>query len=99
MHMGLLRTAVIGDTIKRMLLFLGHKVESDTHMGDWGTQFGYLILAQKKFGEVNEKLYAELNADEMQKEAAKQEFVKLEQGDAENRKIWQGLVKTSMKEF
>ncbi len=99
LHMGHLRTAIIGDAIKRMLLFSGHQVESDTHMGDWGTQFGYLILAQKKFGEVNDKLYAQLNADESQKEAAKQEFVKLEQGDAENRKIWQQLVETSMKEF
>jgi len=99
LHVGHLRTAVIGDCIKRMLLYLGYHVESDTHMGDWGTQFGYLILAQKKFGEVNEKIYAELNADESMRDAAKQEFVKLEQGDVENRKIWQSLVETSMKEF
>ncbi|MBI2607302.1 MAG: arginine--tRNA ligase [Candidatus Doudnabacteria bacterium] len=99
LHIGHLETAVIGDAIKRMFLYLGYQVESDTHMGDWGTQFGYLILAQKRFGEVNEKLYAKLNADDSMREEAKQEFVKLEQGDKENRKIWQRLVDTSMQEF
>ncbi|MEO8065604.1 MAG: arginine--tRNA ligase [Candidatus Doudnabacteria bacterium] len=99
LHIGHLETAIIGDTIKRQLLYMGKTVESDTHMGDWGTQFGYLILAYKKFGEVNDKLYAQLNADDSQKEAAKHEFVKLEQGDVENRKIWQQLVEASMKEF
>ncbi len=103
LHVGHLRTAIIGDSIKRMLLFAGYNVESDTHMGDWGTQFGYLILIQKKFGEVNEKLYAQLNAeaekDPSIHDAAKHEFVKLEQGDVENKKIWQGLVESSMKQF
>lgn len=103
LHVGHLRTAIIGDALKRMLLFLGYNVESDTHMGDWGTQFGFLILAKKKFGEVDEKIYAQLNAeaekDESIRDAAKQEFVKLEQGDKENRKIWQELVDTSMTEF
>src|SRR3989344_2390576 len=99
LHIGHLETAIIGDCLKRMFLYLGYKVESDTHMGDWGTQFGYLILAQKKFDKVNDKIYAELNADESQREAAKLEFVKLEQGDPENRKIWQQLVDTSVKEF
>lgn len=103
LHMGHLRTAIIGDAIKRMLLFLGYKVESDTHMGDWGTQFGFLILAKKKFGEVNDKGYSQLNAEAEKdgtiQESAKQEFVKLEKGDKENRKIWQELVDASMKEF
>ncbi|MBI4049353.1 MAG: arginine--tRNA ligase [Candidatus Doudnabacteria bacterium] len=103
LHVGHMRTAIIGDCLKRMLLHLGHHVESDTHMGDWGTQFGFLILAHKKFGEVNEKRYAELNAeaekDPSVREHAKQEFVKLEQGDKENRKIWQGLVEESVKKF
>ncbi|MBI4363360.1 MAG: arginine--tRNA ligase, partial [Candidatus Doudnabacteria bacterium] len=94
-----MRTAIIGDALKRMFLHLGFEVESDTHMGDWGTQFGYLILAYKRFGEVNDKLYAQLNADESARNEAKQEFVKLEQGDSENRKIWQGLVDESVKKF
>ena len=103
LHVGHLRTAIIGDALKRMLLYLRYDVESDTHMGDWGTQFGFLILAQKKHGKVNEQVYAQLNAeaekDESIREAAKQEFVKLEQGDAENRKIWQNMVEASMREF
>jgi len=103
LHIGHLETAVIGDAIKRMLLFVGEKVESDTHMGDWGTQFGFLILAVKKFGKVNEKIYAQLNQeaekDPSIHESAKQEFVKLEQGDQENRKIWQDLVEDSVKQF
>ena len=103
LHVGHLRTAIIGDAIKRMFLHFGYKVESDTHMGDWGTQFGYLILAYKKYGSVDNEKYIQLNADaEKDKsihEAAKQEFVKLEAGDKENHKIWQTLVKQSMTEF
>jgi arginyl-tRNA synthetase len=103
LHIGHLETAIIGDAIKRMLLFAGQNVESDTHMGDWGTQFGYLILAYKKFSEVNDKLYAQLNLeaekDKSIHEAAKQEFVKLEKGDGENQKIWKDLVEKSMKQF
>src|SRR3989344_3230690 len=103
LHVGHLRTAIIGDSLKRMLLYMGYEVESDTHMGDWGTQFGFLILAYKKFGKVDEKIYAELNAeaeqDESIREAAKQEFVKLEKGDAENRQIWQSLVDESVQQF
>ncbi len=103
LHIGHLRTAIIGDTIKRMLIHVGQAVESDTHMGDWGTQFGYLIMVYKKHGEVNDKLYAQLNneaeKDKSIHEQAKLEFSKLEQGDAENRKIWQTLVDQSVQEF
>jgi arginyl-tRNA synthetase len=99
LHIGHMRTAVIGDAIKRMLLYTGAQAESDTHMGDWGTQFGYLILIKKKFGEVSEQRYAELNKDESMRELAKQEFVKLEQNDKENREIWKNLVEESVKKF
>lgn len=113
MHVGLLRTAIIGDSISRMLKFLGNEVESDTHMGDWGTQFGFLILAYKKYADealivkdpINElnnlyiRINAEAEADEKIREEAKQEFVKLEQGDVENRKIWKKFVDWSLDEF
>ena len=113
LHMGHLETAVIGDSIKRMLLYLGAKVESDTHMGDWGTQFGFLILAYKKYGDLEtikkdpvvelNKLYIRINAeaetDPSIREAAKQEFVKVEQGDSENLKIWKQTVDWSMEKF
>lgn len=103
LHIGHLETAIIGDTIKRQLQYVGQKVESDTHMGDWGTQFGYLILIYKKHGKVDEKLYSELNnaaeSDPSIHESAKLEFAKLEKGDEENRKIWKSIVEESVKEF
>jgi arginyl-tRNA synthetase len=113
MHVGLLRTTIIGDCLKRMFLFLGFDTESDTHMGDWGTQFGLLLLAYKKSGNyeivskdpINElnKLYVQINIDceatPSLKEEGKQEFVKLEQGDEENRKIWKMFVDWSMEKF
>lgn len=113
MHIGLLRTTIIGDALKRMLMFLGYKVESDTHMGDWGTQFGLLLLAYKKYGDeetikkdpVNElnKIYVRINAeaeaDSAVREAGKAEFAKLERGDEENRRVWQKFVDMSMEKF
>jgi arginyl-tRNA synthetase len=113
MHIGLLRTAIIGDCIKRILLYEGCKAESDTHMGDWGTQFGLLLLAFKKYGDlkvvekdpINElnKLYIQINKETENNpelhEEGKREFAKLEQGDKENRKIWQQFVDWSMEKF
>ncbi len=49
MHVGHLRSTVIGDSICRLLRFLGHKVIGDNHIGDWGTQFGMLIFGYKHF--------------------------------------------------
>lgn len=113
LHVGHLRTAIIGDAIRRSLEYLGHEVESDTHMGDWGTQFGILIWAYKKWGNDKEieknpittlnKYYIKAN-DEIEKDpslrdAAKKEFVKLEEGDKENRKIWKQFVDWSLEKF
>lgn len=112
LHIGHLRTAIIGDSISRMLKFLGYQVESDTHMGDWGTQFGLLILAYKKHGTpsiqedpINElnKLYIQINEEAEKNPAvrdeAKQEFVKLEKGDSTNKAIWKKFVDWSMEKF
>ncbi|HEX5430307.1 MAG TPA: arginine--tRNA ligase [Patescibacteria group bacterium] len=103
LHIGHLETAIIGDALKRLMLYTGVKVESDTHMGNWGTQFGYLILIYKKHERVDEKLYAQLNQaaekDPSIHESAKAEFAKLEQGDSDNRKIWEEIVQVSVKEF
>lgn len=57
MHVGHLRSSVIGDAICRTLKFAGHKVTSDNHIGDWGTQFGMIIYGYRNF--VNEAAYAE----------------------------------------
>ena len=49
MHVGHIRSTVIGDALCRMLRFLGHRVISDNHLGDWGTQFGMIIYGYKHF--------------------------------------------------
>jgi arginyl-tRNA synthetase len=113
LHLGHLRTAIIGDSLFRTLQFAGFNVESDTHLGDWGTQFGLLILAYKKWGEESvvaanpieelNKLYVRINAemetDEGLREQGKQEFVKLEKGDSENKQLWERFKNWSWEEF
>ncbi|HMP08040.1 MAG TPA: arginine--tRNA ligase, partial [Lacipirellulaceae bacterium] len=51
MHVGHIRSTVIGDALCRVLKFLGHRVVSDNHIGDWGTQFGMIIYGWKHFGD------------------------------------------------
>jgi arginyl-tRNA synthetase len=113
LHIGHLQNAIIGDTVKRCLIYLGYQVESETHMGDWGTQFGLLIMAYKLSDKKDEialdpiprlnALYVEINKeienDKSLYEKAKLEFVKLEQGDEENRRIWKMFVDWSMEKF
>ncbi len=50
MHVGHIRSTVIGDSLARTLRFLGHRVITDNHLGDWGTQFGMIIYGWKHFG-------------------------------------------------
>src|SRR5207237_8275478 len=49
MHVGHLRSTIIGDSLARLLRFLGHRVVTDNHLGDWGTQFGMLLYGFKHF--------------------------------------------------
>src|SRR5579859_4461112 len=56
LHVGHLRSTIIGDALKRILQFLGHKVIADNHLGDWGTQFGMLLYGYKHF--VNPEAFA-----------------------------------------
>ena len=51
MHVGHIRSTVIGDALNRILKFLGHRTISDNHLGDWGTQFGMIIYGFKHFGD------------------------------------------------
>ncbi len=112
-HVGHLRSAVIGDSLKRVFRFLGYDTVSDTHVGDWGVQFGILLHAFKTLGdraqvekdpitELN-KLYvafsAQIETDPELRELGKQEFVKLEQGDKENRALWEWFVSVSLADF
>src|SRR5690606_10292721 len=50
MHVGHLRSTIIGDAICRLLRFVGHEVISDNHIGDWGTQYGLLLVGMNEFG-------------------------------------------------
>ncbi|MBN2197612.1 arginine--tRNA ligase [Candidatus Wolfebacteria bacterium] len=113
MNVGHLRSTIIGQTLANIFRFLGYKVISDNHIGDWGTQFGALIFAWKKWGDKNKfkknpidylvKLYirfhkaAELNENLII--LAREETKKLQQGEKENKKLWQIFVKVSMDEF
>lgn len=113
MHVGHIRSTILGDCLARVLRLLGHRVITDNHLGDWGTQFGKLIvgwkrhrddaaLARDPVGEM-ERLYRLVNqaceADPAVLEAARQELVKLQQGDPENRAIWQRMLDLSREQF
>ena len=109
MHVGHIRSTILGDSLARILRLLGHKVLTDNHIGDWGTQFGMLLFGWKttldhaalEKGPVAEleRIYKEVNADESLRESARIELVKLQQGDKENRGIWQRMIKLSQQEF
>jgi arginyl-tRNA synthetase len=112
MHVGHLRSTIIGDALCRTLRYLGHNVLGDNHIGDWGTQFGILLWAWKRghdeaaldadpIGEL-ERLYKEgsaaMKADENVASACRAELAKLQGGDAENLTLWQRFVDISRKE-
>jgi arginyl-tRNA synthetase len=113
MHVGHIRSTGIGDALQRTLRLLGHRVISDNHIGDWGTQFGKLLLGWKQIlnrAELErdtiaelERLYkvinAECDANPLRLEEAKSELVKLQAGDAENITIWKEMIRLSQIQF
>ena len=113
MHVGHIRSTILGDCLVRVARFLGYDVVADNHIGDWGTQFGKVIYGWKHFldREALEKdaiselvrLYREVNrieeTDEAIKREAREELVKLQAGDPENFAIWQQTVELSWREF
>lgn len=113
MHVGHIRSTILGDSLARILRLLGHRVITDNHLGDWGTQFGKLLVgwkqrwtpAERDRATIDdlERLYKEVHAaceaDAALLEAARQELVKLQQGDAENLAIWQKMIALSRAEF
>ena len=113
MHVGHIRSTILGDCLVRVARFLGHDVTADNHIGDWGTQFGKVIYGWKHFlnREDLEKdaiaelvlLYREVTrleeTDENNKRTAREELVKLQAGDAENLAIWKQTVELSWREF
>ena len=121
MHIGHIRSTVIGNALDRMFRALGYRVIADNHLGDWGTQFGILIkgyrecLTDEERANLTvanlEKCYV-LSAAKAKgsgegedeeakawKEACKAELVKLQQGDAANRALWQKFIDISIGEF
>lgn len=110
MNVGHLRATAIGQAVVNIARSYGHKVIAVNHLGDWGTQFGKLILAYKKWGK-NQKptlsllvnLYVQFHKqaeeDETLNILAKEIFKKMEQGDKECLKLWSAFVKTSMEEY
>ncbi len=113
MHVGHIRSIVLGDALARIASFLGHEVIRDNHIGDWGTQFGMVIwgwknlldrqsLARDPLAEIV-RIYKETNkratTDPQVREACRQELVKLQAGDRENLDIWNECVAFSMQDF
>jgi arginyl-tRNA synthetase len=113
MHVGHIRSTVLGDALARIARFLGHEVIRDNHIGDWGTQFGMVIygwknlldrqaLQRNPLAEIV-RVYKETNeraaSDPQVREACRQELVKLQAGDKENTDIWNECVAFSMQDF
>lgn len=113
MHVGHIRSTILGDCLARVARFVGHQVVTDNHIGDWGTQFGKVIygwkhLLDKEALEANPiselvRLYRDVNAleatDPAVASAAREELVKLQAGDADNLAIWKRCVDLSWAEF
>lgn len=111
LHVGHLRSTILGDSLARVYRFLGHKVISDNHLGDWGTQFGIVILGYKRdankerfeqdpIGYLEEVYVRTQNAsktDDTIREAARAELVKLQAGDPENVALWKSFIDHSLR--
>jgi len=119
MHVGHIRSTIIGDTLTRVARFLGYNVTADNHIGDWGTQFGMILYGVKKdpanittldafangtgTGDPLEflvNIYRPTNAlakeDPAVMDACRRELVELQQGDADNLRIWKQAVDISI---
>jgi len=113
MHVGHIRSTILGEALARILRLLGHLVITDNHIGDWGTQFGKLLVGWKSqldpaasqadpIAEM-ERLYKLINAqcesDPKVLEQARQELVKLQSGDEENLRLWKEMIALSQSQF
>jgi arginyl-tRNA synthetase len=113
MHVGHIRSTVLGDALARIATFLGHDVIRDNHIGDWGTQFGMVIYGWKNLLDQHAlqqnplveivRIYKETNrlaaSDPQVREACRRELVRLQAGDKENVDIWNECVAFSMQDF
>ncbi len=113
MHVGHIRSTILGDSLARVLRLLGHQVITDNHIGDWGTQFGMLLVGWKKHLDRTalerdaisemERLYKLISAACKENpavlEEAREELVKLQRGDEENLRIWREMIALSQIHF
>jgi arginyl-tRNA synthetase len=108
MHVGHLRSSIIGDCLQRLHRAMGNEVVSDIHLGDWGTQMGMLILGLKEEGRESsftledlERIYpamsARCKADEALAEAARRATKDLQAGRSDYRALWRSFVDLSIK--
>ena len=114
MHIGHIRSTVIGCAIDRIFRALGYTVVADNHLGDWGTQFGILIKGYRECLTDDERAHLTVatlekcyvlsaakakEADGVWKDACRAELVKLQQGDADNLALWKKFIDISIGEF
>lgn len=113
MHIGHLRSTIIGDSVARIYRYLGYHLVADNHIGDWGTQFGKLIIGYRKW--LNQEAYKENAIEELERvyveftkqseehpeleEEARLELKKLQDGDEENYALWKEFIKVSLDEY
>ena len=113
MHIGHLRSTIIGDSITRIYKYLGYHMIADNHIGDWGTQFGKLIIGYRRW--LNKESYKENPIEELERvyvefsklsesnpeleEEARLELKKLQDGDPENFALWKEFIKVSLDEY
>lgn len=112
MHVGHLRTTIIGDSIKRIMRSMGYNVIADNHLGDWGTQFGKLIIGWNRWIDKEnfekdpiselERIYIKFG-DEAEKdpqldEMARAELKKVQDGDETNLALWKKFVEITLSE-
>ncbi len=112
-HIGHLGTTIIGHSLKKLHEFAGYRCVGINYLGDWGTQFGKLIVAYRKWGSKEEieaggidklvelyvRFHKEAEADESLNDEARREFAKLEKHDEENIALWQWFIKISLEEY
>ncbi len=113
MHVGHIRSIVIGEAICRLLSFCGASVVRDNHIGDWGTPYGKIFYAYKRFLDEDalradaleelERLYKEgdkvTREDPRAMEEARQELVRLQAGDPESLALWEKINALSLEAF
>lgn len=112
-HIGHLRSTVIGNSLYKIYKKLGYNVVGINHLGDWGTQFGKLIVAYKKWGnkelvekddikelsKIYVKFHEESERDKSLEDEARLWLVKMQEGDKEALDLWKWFCDISMKEF